>query len=83
MGLVWAEFDLGVWSRRYILALVDRLSLFAHPNTCQAGAAVRVTVEADCVVCRWWQPWWAVVAEGAAGGGSRQKSGWLLQLLLK
>lgn len=68
MGLVWAEFDPGVWSRRYVLAPVDHLSLFAHPTTCQAGAAAQAMVEADCVVCRWCQPWWALVAEVAAGG---------------
>ena len=73
MGLVWAEFDPGVWSRRYILALVVHLSLFAHPATCQAGAAARAAVEADCVVCRWWQPCWALVAEVAAGGWQPRK----------
>lgn len=68
MDLVWAESGLGVWSRRFFLALVDHLSLFAHPATCQAGAAAQAAVEADCVVCCWWQPQWALAAEGAAGG---------------
>lgn len=35
---------------------------------CQVGTAERVVAETDCVVCHWWQPWWALVAEGAAEG---------------
>lgn len=54
MGLVWAEFDPGAWSRRFILAPVDHLSLFAHLTTCQAGAAAGAVEEADGVVCHWW-----------------------------